>query len=487
MISKITIINGTTSVDVTGSCILKGMDTSAAGRGDEIIEMSAVPGEANSFELSSPAFRNIYQLALNRISAENKYVATINGAVPFPDGNFFVTGSMCDSVEQETIASGTVGLRIYDMCPACRTCDTTVKLIKYAQDYKILVNAIKDVNLYGGTVYKARQDYLLSFKETFTGKCADVPTKTLVLPNVNVYKLLHQYLTTVHMWNYVVAERNSQTAITAAPDDNSGFVVQSKRGITSCGSSHVMKCVIDVEPFLAYDPTDANDMEGDAYLGSLSMYTEYKVDDQRTGNSGIKYAPFTTADAQPTTSSAIVHVDYLDKSVRYSITDIPAAGTFIASAKFLPFVLVDTYHVNSYNQYVPLDIHDWVGAWPNPYEESDEAPIDPTSMYKTGAEVSSYPSDSPSIADYQLSKMAPSVSSRHSIVWKVDVTWEIRKMPEDEEEEGELVFSTDETFLYTARGPRVPMGDVTTAEPGEPTVFRDTDVYSAADPTPENS
>lgn len=48
-------------------------------------------------------------------------------------------------------------------------------------------------------------------------------------------KLLYQYKAVVAMWNYLVRTKSGMTEISIAPQDYTGFVVQSKRNIDSCG------------------------------------------------------------------------------------------------------------------------------------------------------------------------------------------------------------------------------------------------------------
>ena len=49
--------------------------------------------------------------------------------------------------------------------------------------------------------------------------------------------MLYQYKAVVAMWNYLVRTKSGVTQILQAPEDYSGFIIQSKRNIDSCGKS----------------------------------------------------------------------------------------------------------------------------------------------------------------------------------------------------------------------------------------------------------
>ena len=168
------------------------------------------------------------------------YITSLNGIRPTADGNLFINGSECESI---WISGSTIGL--YDLCPACQKCDKLYTLIQGVQYYKTWLNTLKDVNLYATSQVTARQNVLLGLFADFSAptysSCStsaytttDFTSGAFSTHNIIGRDLLRQYVTTVHMWNYLVSRSGNETSITVAPEDNSGFVVQTKYTLPAC-------------------------------------------------------------------------------------------------------------------------------------------------------------------------------------------------------------------------------------------------------------
>lgn len=204
-------------------------------------------------------------------AASEQYISgglltTINGVPPTQDGNFFIQGGACDSIWMETgyISGGAVvdtavnatesggAVAIYDLCPACQTCDRLYTLTKAAEYYKMYFNLLKDVNLYKDATTRDRMTILSDARIATNASCGLTNTPIDVQADpvaIKGLQLFQEYVTTVHMWNYVVSRQGTQTQITTAPEDDSGFVVQTKYALPACtteGELPTLKCTITI-------------------------------------------------------------------------------------------------------------------------------------------------------------------------------------------------------------------------------------------------
>lgn len=207
--------------------------------------------------ISSPYFVDIYSEALTRVLSDlsGKAIYSINGIPPTEDGSFFITGSMCTDWK----ATGNDEITITDHCTPCFSCDAVFRIKREFEFYRILLNAFKDINIYDLNTVQSRITYLESERINVPEACekllADTSQERL-LDNIDInrYKLwfgdmLRQYVTTVHMWNYAVSFNNSSAIISNTPEDPSGVLVQTKRGIASCtgdGKPTTVKCNVDL-------------------------------------------------------------------------------------------------------------------------------------------------------------------------------------------------------------------------------------------------
>ena len=99
------------------------------------------------------------------------FIQTINGVSSNDDGEFFIDGSACDSWMLGTESgNGWVDdghtISIVDLCPACTTCESIYRLQYEAENLKMWVNTLKDVNLYNQTDMEQRRTNLLSLRAT---------------------------------------------------------------------------------------------------------------------------------------------------------------------------------------------------------------------------------------------------------------------------------------------------------------------------------
>ena len=202
-----------------------------------------------------------FESAYVDITGGSTYVTSINGVTPTEDGSLFIIGSVCDSVYMPNTST----VEIYDLCPVCPLCDKVLAMERGVEYYKTHLNAIKDVNLYTSTYISAhtRDDFTANRIVQPDGLCdisPYVPVSAIggtvaisTLPDS--IQLLKQYVTTVHMWNYLVSRNDTFTELSTAPEDNSGLVIQTKYSLPACDPSGTtaesakvtLQCVISVE------------------------------------------------------------------------------------------------------------------------------------------------------------------------------------------------------------------------------------------------
>ena len=304
-------------------------------------------------------------------------------------------------------------------------------------------------------------------------------------------QLLQQYVTLVRMWNYVVSQNNTSTVIDVAPEDTSGFTIQTKRSLTSCGCDSQIKCTLVINYFgYIEDNTDGaivtatrpapktrtvviGGQTTSVLMNGLSIYTPDPVvtlngDPWETKTAQrTEFKPFTTSDfaSKPTehfdgdmvdehmiscsgctysTGWMGVHSNPLDED---SPIEVKNAGTYAVYLKVLPFCGVEMYNKNGQI----INIRDGVNLVESEISGSTttEYVLEPSSV--------SFPcyNDGGSNAQefqYLNSKCAPSVSVPYKNVWKVDVLWVVKR-------EGEQDRLYSDTYYYTCTGVPLYYGD----------------------------
>lgn len=241
MAIKNIIVRGKSQTTVMSAGLLSiKCDKATANNAYKVVSFESTT-KPNLLTMSSSYFEDIYSEALNKVIKDlsNNAVYSINGIKPTEDGAFFITGSMCTDWK---IVNGAI--TITDHCTPCFSCDAVFRIKREFEFYRILLNALKDINIYDLDTVVARIAYLederINVPEACRQLLADISQERLLDDiDINRYKLwfgdmLRQYVTTVHMWNYAVTFNNSSAIISNTPEDPSGIMIQTKRGIASC-------------------------------------------------------------------------------------------------------------------------------------------------------------------------------------------------------------------------------------------------------------
>ena len=383
---------------------------------DVIIKSSNDPvlslSESNLLTLSCNSSEDIFGKALEQaLEDATPFVSTINSVGPTADGHFFMHGSECASWEP----AGNHGISLLDLCPSCTTCDNIEELNKGVERCRKLLDAFKDANLgYTTTMVTPVEDD----GETF---------------EVKGLNLLAQYISTVHMWNYVTSRSTASTEVHNTPSDPAGFYVQTKRAISSCGSES-LKCTIKVS------------LESGQGADPLSLYIP---DDIKTR--GLSFGGYTDLGS--------VDVPGIPATVIADFGNPSRADTYSVTAQFFPFVYYEIKtkegEVVTFREVIDLLLNP-PDPDPEPDPEPDPDPIDPLDVkptldwkeFKEGFNFEAKAIDSPLEAQYNDSKVYPSESATARLRWKIEVTWDV----------GEDTFV--ETYYFKTNGVRTFMPGV---------------------------
>lgn len=379
-------------------------------------------GEDKQIIISSDYWYDIFTEAYRTFIEANKagtgaYLYTINGLKPTEDGAFFIDGSMCTDWKPDG-----AGIIVTDHCVPCFTCDNVFRIKREFEYYRILLNAIKDINLYSVSVTAARKNYLESKRIEIPASCRSfmeglsqeklLNTIDLDSYNLKFGHMLRHYVTTVHMWNYAVSFNNSSTLIDNTPENPSGIVIQTKRGIASCGSdAATAKCKIEI------------------LLSGVADASIYVPDPQ----SGIFPYPINSANGTNTVTNYNLsgNVEYTKESdsptrkvFEFDFGTITKPCTLHTSCKFLPFkgyqmlqgnkpinftfglaslVALDTPVITESEQFTEEDYNKWnITATPRQY-------------------------NNPTKSDYHSANMYPSEATNTTLTWDVKITWLIQQ------------------------------------------------------------
>jgi len=423
------------------------------------------------------------------------FVTSINGVAATDRGEFFIAGSECDSWEY----GDTGELKFYDLCPACTTCETIYRLKYETENLKQWINTLRDVNLmvandvYNNSVALATQR--ITGATTWSGSWMS-PTMCGLDPRWNScmgedtpvddsfmrlrgLDLLRQYITTVHMWNYVVSLNNASTEIQVAPEDTAGFVVQTKRALPSCCDKQRISCEIKVTDCQAIYDNDSDQLPSDLPGGyNLSVYVperttriEFqpftnKIKDATGESSNMKAILCAPLNAQPEAYNfeaalwdgvvtdiekagipvkryyqqmAWMSANY-QKAIYTTVLDAKVAGTYILTAKFLPFIGMELY--NGKNQIISIRGGTY-SAKDGTKEQDDETDV----QYKFIDHEQDVVYPNPTETNYLDSKAAPTRSVNFKLVWTIEVNWKIETHGQDPEE-------INQTYQYTCNGCR---------------------------------
>lgn len=391
-----------------------------------------------------------------------QHVKSINGVSPNEYGEFFIDGSGCDSWDIEED-----GISLVDLCPSCTTCENVYRLKYEVENLKMWINTLKDVNLYlsldSNDDVAERAALLANFRVTDASEdniCNDGLMVDDDYLRLRGTQLLQQYITTVHMWNYIVSRNNSSTIITTAPEDATGFVVQTKRAFTSCSNQQSISCTIEVHPLgVFYDGADGR--HGDV-PSPMPSATDYPISIFIPAASNqVLFEPLlknqqqlALGDSLPENGATISNVSEQPYYKRATTGTIPVkvAGTYVVSIKFLPFVYYRAWRTVEdpvTHQISEQDINIRGG---NAESQKVLPSIDPdthdiiysfnisgcTSDYKA------YPTEQ----EYLQAKTVPTCSVTWRILWGVDVNWTITDAGNTRTETENLLYVTNGIRKY---------------------------------------
>ena len=367
-------------------------------------------------------------------AVQSACVRTINNVTPNSKGEFFLSGSDCTSwgvLEH--------GISLVDLCPACSDCELLYRLKQEVVRMKLWLTILRDVSLFspGSATNTAYKLWLRRLQEqpncgayilgsTFSDYAKDEGYQKGL-------QLIQQYMTTVHMWNYLVNRNNKSDVIQVAPEDTAGFVVQTKRSVTECGNAvdsetgSMISCSVSITSCKAVN--DDGSVHEELYMdGSI---TDYPVS-VFVPRSVVEFTPFTNrTDADLDDKIGIPVIDTKERIVSnmkvdtYTIPSynkkvyteplpIVAAGTYNVTVKFLPFV----YSVMEDADDNPISIRGTTAKAVEPTEEDGEV-IFQFYNHDTTPE----PREDPTTEDYINSKTAPTCSVDFKLMWTIVIEW----------------------------------------------------------------
>lgn len=217
--------------------------TKTLASGDLKIAVAGASVQGSVIRLDNTATN--YSEAIQDILTQG-YVTNINSAYPTADGALTIVGDACTTVAykqqltpQQQAAAGSSQLYIFDQCPACGDCDYQWELLQRVQDAQIIVSAMKDNNLYYNQSAEELWEQMLQKRVTapLAGTCTTVRDMSdrsqLVKPAI---RLLSQYRSLVHLWNYIVLQSRSTTYIQPYGDGDFDLNITTQYAITQCSS-----------------------------------------------------------------------------------------------------------------------------------------------------------------------------------------------------------------------------------------------------------
>lgn len=382
-----------------------------------------------------------------------KYVRTINGVQPDRDGDFLIEGSGCvswsytdEDIVDIALSGETIhgALLLTDMCPSCTTCENIYRLQHELEVMKVNINTLKDVSLYNESDAVTRRDGLSASRVTgTTSACGDYPNEDIL--TTRAAWLFREYVTMLHMWNYVVSINNASTVIQLAPETTAGFVVQTKHAVTSCNNETTdanrttVDCKITVERMAGATGSEPAD------YSRMSVFIPEE-------SCKFMFGPFNEpaeGGFEPITGSTVTVVT-ASPVTKKILTSFPAAlisqkaGTYMMEAKFLPFIpSVTTVNGTTVTE------ENWRTI--SGGEESAAVSGGTTYDYKMVTSPQA-PIPYPTRRDYLNSNIAPAAVVDLNLLWKVGIEW---KIGDDRK---------TQTFLYKCNAIGVPCGNYITTE-----------------------
>lgn len=393
--------------------------------------------ENNIMSLTAYDDVDSFKDAYNKVS-DIEYLTSINSVPPTDDGAFFIFGSACDSVD--IIDSGSI--RIEDYCQACSSCRSYISLLKAIEYFKILINYFKDYNLYDTSTIQTRKTFLESKRLQLSANCAedslDVIEEWGTIPTLSsnvLNKLMHEYVTTVHMWNYAVSMAGSHTQISTAPEDASGFVIQTLRSLPSCDGDLTVSVEINVE-----GPDKCNDMPVSLFVPDPKI--EFLPNNEAL-NGDIKW-DLIVDETAPTKKKIVVHP-----------TTVTGAGSLCVTARFLPLCAVRLFYDGK-----EITVEDFMDMALSSFTEETETSQGVTEYTRTTIfEISTetYPIINPTKEEYNQARRYPSISvAPHTpLTYTIDLVWTITG--KDADKYKDTIIS--DTYYFNCRPLRKPVAD----------------------------
>lgn len=395
------------------------------------------------------------------------FIQTINGVSSNDDGEFFIDGSECDSwgiiengvdsITHEQVTGVTAsGISLVDLCPACRTCESIYRLQYEVENLKMWVNTLKDVNLYINDDMDQRRTNLGNLRVTnLSDLCAAGLEQDDAYMQIKSVQLLQQYMTVVHMWNYVVSQNNASNVIEVAPEDTAGFVVQTKRALPSCADNQAIQCTIDVgAPCGIKDDGTLITLDRETY--PVSIYVPEPVLSLDNGGKDVQsldlhFEPFDEKQEQ-SLGNAKIHVRSQTQSdkvrVQTDVISAKVAGTYVVSAKFLPFIYYRIWKGSGSNKtYISVR-----GGTTVPITGTTVGDDTVWDFGISGHEVAH--KLNPTAQDYLDAKTTPTSSVDFKLVWPIHIEWTVTGVAEPYVED----------YNYIANGIRAYYGDAIISE-----------------------
>lgn len=442
------------------------------------------------------------------------FIRTINGVSPDSNGAFFLSGSECDSwgyitggtavdagykdgdglLAADPVVAGSTasGIWLTDLCPACDSCEMLYRLKQEVIQMKLWLAVLRDVSLYQAGNELKEANWLWDRKFPAEPNCGAYvlgSTFSAYAKDEGYSKglqLIQQYMTTVHMWNYLVNRNNKSDVISIAPEDTSGFVVQTKRSVTSCSSKQKISCRVsilscnavadngEIETVTEQDSKIPVELVNSHWFQNDGIKPEYPVS-MLIPRAEVKFTPFQKQDdsAYPvgipgTTIGVVIEghtyggaqynmiISNADSDAEYKTNaelpetpvycryaetgELPviAAGTYEVQVKFLPFV-------NS----IMLDEED------NPISLRGTKSETVTGSTEGDAIVFHFFKEdtaptylvNPITDQYINAKTAPTVSVLYKLMWTIEIKWLIT-----DDTSGESLET--QTYKYVCNGIR---------------------------------
>lgn len=260
-------------------------------------------------------YRNLYREAADELTEES-YVRTINRRAPDSFGNYYINGSMCNSWKPKFSSWNTCeyvgGLSLWDFCPACSNCNAYYSIKQWFERVKVSYAALKDATLYNDGILRQHNAEMEADRIRKQIGCDYNEAKGSVVKSTD---MSHNYVTTVHMWNYYVSRLNCVVKITQSTGAPEAFVIQLQKTICNCINNARLSFDVDISPYGVCD--------GDP----VSLYVPPVALDFKPGTCGNDTEPSYNLESV-TGSTKRIHVEF---------GEIIKPGTYGCTIRCIPF------------------------------------------------------------------------------------------------------------------------------------------------------